>query len=98
MSWMASSTVASSRWKRSTSTGGVGQIGEEAEVAPIGEKGLLGGVSQAGAAHDQPPAAVVGLGHLGDAIGGVGDPRPSGLVDAGNGLGHGELAHRTAMV
>ncbi len=91
MSLMAGSTVACSRWKRSTSTARPGEVGEKAVVAPAREQGLLGGIGQPGAAHDEPMAAVAGFGYLGDAVGGVGDRGPSVLLDSR------EMAWATAL-
>ena len=63
-------------------------VGEEGEVAPVGEElrlPLLG--VQVDAADDQPPAAVGGLGELADArLGVVGDGLPGRLGDLGDPL------------
>ena len=50
--------------------GGAVEVGEEAEVAPVGPQPGLAGVGQPGAAHDQPPAL-------------VGRSRPPGLCRRG---------------
>ena len=50
----------------------VGAVGDEREVPPVGEQLGLG-AEQAGAADDQPAAAVDGLGDLRLAAVGVGD-------------------------
>ena len=50
----------------------LGAVGEKAEVPPVGPQLGLG-AEQAGAADDQPPAAVDGLGDLGLAVVGVVD-------------------------
>ena len=68
------------------------QVAQKAVVAPAREQGLLGDVDQAGSPHHEAMALVAGLGHLGDAVGGVGDGHPGGLFDAGNGGGDGVVA------
>src|SRR4051794_19472574 len=45
-------------------------------------------VGQSGAAHDEAPAVVGALGHLGVAVRGVVDVTPVALVDGGDGGGH----------
>ena len=82
--------------------GVAGQVGEEPEVPPVGPQGGLGGAGQSGAAHDQTPAVVDALGHLGLAVEGVVDRRPRRLVDGGDGRGQrlcpGAHRHRVADV
>src|SRR5271170_556594 len=75
-----------------------GEVGEETMMTPAREQGLLGGIGQAGAAHDQPAAVVVTLGHLGDAVRGVGDGHPGifsygcyGLGDSSVPAAHGHI-------
>jgi hypothetical protein len=59
----------------------VGAVGDEAEVPPVGPQLGLG-AEQAGAAHDQPPACVDGLGDLRLAVFGVvGELRPGVFGD-----------------
>ena len=58
----------------------LGAVGDEREVPPVGEQlGLR--ADQPGAAHDQPPLAVDGLGDLRLAAVGVGDRLPGVLGD-----------------
>ena len=58
----------------------LGAVGEKAEVAPVGPQLGLG-AEQAGAAHDQPAAAVDGLGDLRLTVVGVVDLRPGVFGD-----------------
>ncbi len=81
---MASSTRAWSRWTVELDGAAV-QVGEEAEVPPVGPELLLGS-DEPGAAHDEAFCLVGGLGHLGDAVFGVVDADPGVLVDLGDGL------------
>ncbi len=77
---------------------GVGQVGEEPEVAPVGPQSGLGDTGQAGAAHYQPAAAVDTLGDLGSPVGGVGDLNPRSLVGARDDRGDLGVLVRTAIV
>ncbi len=64
------------------------EVGQEGEVAPVGpQRGL--GADQAGAAHDEAPALVGALGHLGPPSFGVVDLHPGVLGDGGDGPGQG---------
>jgi len=63
--------------------GGAVQVGEEAEVPPVGPELLLGS-DEPGAAHDKALFLVDGLGNLGDAVFGVVDTDPGVLFDLGD--------------
>ena len=68
--------------------GGPLEVGQEGEVTPVGPQGGLG-TDEAGAAHDEAPALVGALGHLGPAPFGVVDLHPGVLGEGGDGLGQG---------
>ncbi len=97
---MASSTVACARWNASTSTASPSRSVTKAKCRHCGPQRRLA-TDEPGAAHDESPALVVALGHLGLAVGGVVDRGPGRLVDARDRSGHGlhhPHAHRVADV
>src|SRR4029434_4594204 len=64
--------------------GGAGTVGDEGVIAPRGEQLLL--VAEvADAAHDEPVAAIRGLGDLREPVAGVADVDPVGFGDGGDG-------------
>jgi hypothetical protein len=75
--------------------GGAGTVGDEGVVAPRGEQLLL--VAEvADATHDEPVAAIGGLGDLREPVAGVADVDPVGFGDGGDGGADG-LVCRTVI-